>query len=67
MISIGKVDCFLTGEVKHDKNRLADEGKLNLIASGHYKTETVGVKALMEYIQKRYDVKCVFIDSPTGL
>ncbi len=64
---IGKTDCFLTGEIKHDNNRLGEEGKLNLIASGHYKTETVGPKALMKYVQEKYNIPCVFIDSPTGL
>jgi len=32
---------------------------------GHYETETVGVKALGGLLEKKFDVKTVFLDVPT--
>jgi len=61
------LDCFVTGEVPHHTYQLAKEGKINLIAAGHYATETLGVKALMELVKKKFDVETVFIDAPSGL
>ena len=45
----------------NDYNRAKDFG-LNMIVSGHYATEILGVKALMELLDKIFDVKTVFID-----
>ncbi len=57
------LDCFVTGEVPHQAYQLAKEGKINLIAAGHYATETLGVKALMKLIKDKFDVETVFIDA----
>ena len=62
-----KLDCFLTGEEYHSIYHHAKEGKISLIFAGHYATETLGIKALMPVLEKRFDVKTVFIDSPTRL
>lgn len=40
---------------------------MNVIFAGHHATETVGLKALSKVIQKKFNVKTVFIDLPTGL
>ena len=40
---------------------------INVIAGGHYETETVGVSLVMEKVQKETGLECVFIDVPTGL
>ena len=40
---------------------------MNLIFGGHYATETFGVKALMEYTQKKFALNTFFIDLPTGM
>jgi len=62
-----KVDLFITGETSHSYYDEAEEGKINVIFGGHYKTETVGVKALGKLIEKKFNLKTIFIDSPTGL
>ena len=61
------LDCFVTGEVPHQAYQLAKEGKINLIAAGHYATETLGVKALMNPVKEKFNVEVKFIDAPSGL
>jgi len=61
------LDCFVTGEVPHQAYQLAKEGKINLIAAGHYATETLGVKTLMNILKEKFKVEVKFIDAPTGL
>jgi len=61
------LDCFVTGEVPHHSYQLAKEGKINLIAAGHYATETLGVKALINILKDKFGVEVKFIDAPTGL
>jgi len=61
------LDCFVTGEIPHHSYQLAKEGKINLIAAGHYATETLGVKALMNILKEKFKVEVKFIDAPTGL
>jgi dinuclear metal center YbgI/SA1388 family protein len=60
-------DTFITGEPKHMAYHQAEEARINVICAGHYQTETLGVKALMEKIEDRFPVCVMFIDSPTGL
>ncbi len=59
-----KIDLFITGEAKLFSWHLAKEGKINIIFSGHYATETVGLKALMEEIKKIFNIPCEFLDVP---
>lgn len=61
------IDTFLTGEPSHSAYTLAEEMKVNLVFSGHYATETPGVKAVGEVLQKRFGLEVEFIDHPTGL
>jgi dinuclear metal center YbgI/SA1388 family protein len=61
------IDTFLTGEPSHSAYTLAEEMKVNLIFAGHYATETLGVKAAGEILQKRFGLAVEFIDHPTGL
>lgn len=60
-------DTFITGEPKHMVYHQAKENHINVICAGHYQTETLGVKALMEKIKDTFPVSVVFLDSPTGL
>ena len=60
-------DVLLTGEISHEDYHAALENHFNLIAAGHYQTETVGVKLVAEKLAKEYDIETVFIDVPTGL
>ena len=61
------IDCFVTGEIQHYTYHVAKEGKINFIVAGHYATETLGVKALMNLVKEKFDVGVKFIDAPTGL
>jgi len=59
------LDCLITGESSHEDHHRAAEGKINVIYSGHYNTETVGVQALGPIIKERLDVETTFLDIPT--
>lgn len=61
------LDLFLTGEFPHGSFHVAKEANLSVIAAGHYITETLGLRALMPLLEKRFKVKTVFLDEPTGL
>lgn len=60
------LDCLITGEGKHEEHHLALEGKLNVLYLGHYASETVGVKAVGEDLERRFGIETVFIDVPTA-
>ena len=60
-------DLVLTGEFKHQLYHLARELGMNVIAAGHYATETVGVKAVMEKVASEFGIETEFADCPTGL
>jgi len=59
-------DCLVVGEAGHSSYHTAKEGNINLIAAGHYATETLGVKALMNLLKEKFDVDVKFIDAPSG-
>ncbi len=61
------IDCYITGEASHSTYLITKDSGMNMIAAGHYATETVGLKALMGKISERFGIECVFLDSPTGL
>ncbi len=63
------LDLFITGEAEHSAYHLAKECGINVIFAGHYATETLGVKALMNVIGEEFagEIEVEFIDVPTGL
>ncbi len=61
------IDTFITGEGPHWSYPLAEELGINLLYSGHYATETFGVKALAGRMERDFGVPWAFIDRPTGL
>jgi len=61
------LDLFLTGEAEHGVYHVAKECKINVIFAGHYATETLGVKALMNVVRERFGIDVEFVDVPTGL
>ncbi len=61
------IDTFLTGEPSHSGYSLAEEMRVNLVFSGHYATETLGVKAVGRMLTGKLGLKVEFIDHPTGL
>ena len=62
------IDTFLTGEGPHWSYTLAEELGVNVIYAGHYATETFGVRALGEWLEREFQLPpAVFIDHPSGL
>jgi dinuclear metal center YbgI/SA1388 family protein len=61
------LDCLITGESKQEAYHLAQEYAINCAFLGHYGTETFGVKALGELLEKKFQVETFFIDYPTGI
>lgn len=62
-----QIDLFITGEPKQALYHQAKELKQNVILAGHYATETFGVKAIGELLTEKFNLKCFFIDEPTGI
>lgn len=60
-------ELLITGEPKHQNFHETFERGMNAIYAGHYDTETFGVKALAERIEKEFGLPWVFIEHPTGL
>jgi dinuclear metal center YbgI/SA1388 family protein len=61
------IDLYITGEMSHQVYNECLEGKLNMIAGGHYSTEVWGVRSVMRHCVEELRVDAVFIDNPTGL
>lgn len=61
------IDTLLTGEGAHHTYLDAEELGINLLYAGHYATETLGVRALGEHLQRMFGLECRFFDHPTGL
>lgn len=62
-----ELDLLISGEPKQSAYHTAKELKMNAIFAGHYATETFGVRAVGEHLQKRFNLKTIFIDQPTGI
>ena len=60
-------DAFVTGEIGHEQYHQAMEAGINVVAGGHYQTETVGVSLVMEKLAREMGIDIVFIQVPTGL
>lgn len=61
------VDTLIVGEGPHWSAVDAPEKGLVIIYAGHYATETLGVRALAEYVSKQFDLPWNWVSSPTGL
>lgn len=61
------LDAYITGEFSHEQYHYAEEMNMNVIAAGHYGTETVGVNLLKKKIEKELGIETCFIHLPTGL
>ncbi len=60
------LDLLITGEAEHSVYHLARELQVNVIFAGHYATETLGVKALMNVVKEK-GLEVEFLDCPTGI
>ena len=65
-VKIG-ADAYITGEVSHEDYHGIEESEINVIAGGHYNTETVGVQLVQRRLEEDKGLQTVFIDIPTGL
>ena len=60
-------DVYITGEISHEDFHPIEESGINVIAGGHYQTETVGVNLVRAKLEKECGLETVFIDLPTRL
>lgn len=61
------LDAFLSGEGPHHTHFDAVEWGVSVFYAGHYRTETVGVRALGEHLAQQFALPFEFHDHPTGL
>ena len=61
------IDLYVSGEASNSVYHHALEGRLNIIAGGHYSTEVWGVRRIMEECVNQLGIDSEFIDMPTGL
>ncbi len=60
--ALAGVDAFITGEVSERTIYIAREMGIHFLAAGHHATERCGVKALGEWLAKKYDLEVEFLD-----
>lgn len=60
-----QLDLYITGEPAHYNHHQAKEAGINVLYLGHYESEKLGVNALGKLLEKKFKVKCVFLDVPT--
>jgi dinuclear metal center YbgI/SA1388 family protein len=58
---------YFSGETSHQHYHDAKDYGLNVIYSGHYATETVGLKALARHLEAKFNLQTMFIDLPTDM
>jgi dinuclear metal center YbgI/SA1388 family protein len=58
------LDAFLTGEPREHVMADAREAGIHFIAAGHYATETFGIRALGDWVERRFGVEHLWIDIP---
>lgn len=61
------IDTLIVGEGPHWTAVDAEELGITVIYAGHYATETLGVRALAEYVSSAYGIPWTFIEAPTSL
>jgi dinuclear metal center YbgI/SA1388 family protein len=62
-IALG-LDAFLTGEPREHVMADAREAGIHFIAAGHYATETFGIRALGDWLERRFGVEHCWVDIP---
>ena len=58
------LDAYITGEAAEHVQELAREERTTYVAAGHYRTETFGVRALGERLEREFGLEWTFIDVP---
>jgi dinuclear metal center YbgI/SA1388 family protein len=60
-------DLLIVGE-KRDFYHLSNDLGISVIFAGHHASEQTGIWALQKHIQEKFpEIKCVYIECPTGL
>jgi dinuclear metal center YbgI/SA1388 family protein len=62
-----KIDTLIVGEGPHWTAVYAEESDLVILYAGHYATETLGVRALVDHLGGRFALPSCFVSAPTGL
>lgn len=55
-------DLYITGSRDEYVTETCREAQINFIAMGHYNSERLGIKALMDYVASNFDVETSFIE-----
>jgi len=58
------LDTFVTGEAREWAQQRAVEDGVHFVAAGHYATERFGVRALGEFLARRWELEVRFFDYP---
>ena len=61
------LDLFITGEPSHEVYHHCLEARIHVIFSGHYHTESFGVRLLADRLARETGVETTYLDIPTGL
>jgi len=57
------LDAYITGEISEHDWHESQENGIHMFAGGHHATEKFGIQALMQKLQTKFPLECVFIDS----
>lgn len=60
-------DALLTGDASHHAFLDADEMGIVLFAAGHFETEMIAIKPLLEKIEKEFKVECILAKQNTPI
>ncbi|OQY29155.1 MAG: Nif3-like dinuclear metal center hexameric protein [Candidatus Cloacimonetes bacterium 4572_55] len=60
------IDVLITGETSHSAYHLIKESGVNVIFAGHYHSEKPGLHALRKHIERKFRLKTLFLNIPTG-
>lgn len=61
------IDTMVVGEGPHHTAVQARDLGIVVIYAGHYATETLGIRALGDYVAREFGIEAEFLDAPTGL
>ncbi|MDX6692081.1 MAG: hypothetical protein QOG15_3538 [Solirubrobacteraceae bacterium] len=61
------LDAFLTGEPTERVMTQAAEERVHFVATGHYATETFGVRRVGELLAERFGIDHIFVDIPNPI
>ena len=61
------IDTMIVGEGPHHTAVQARDLGIVVVYAGHYATETLGIRALGDYVAREFGIEAQFLDAPTGL